>query len=247
MPKLYINQAAHHAEVQATTAKPIGTVTTDVGRTSIGSSRDLLEAQRHTLESLGRLAQMPFALGRLFTDIPLPGIRGRVRSFSGKALTLWSPADARNFVRYDNPYAAQRGGYVEASSGDSTYSAPRTGTQALTAIDPVNGVLYSDVNWSTTIPALANGDFLFGSKECDPPQPRVDSSGVMTGEWSGNRVVRIMVGGSGARDGMHQAGGVLVLRNAGSQPAELWLLTSAPGLLILGSKYASPGVDLWVF
>ena len=178
----------------------------------------------------------------------MPGIRGRVKSFSGTTLTLWNPLDARNFL----PFSAtsnlpQPGAQVEASATDGTTGSVRTGTQAIQSIDPAAGVLTASVAWATTIPALAVDDYLWGTGEFATPTPRLDASGTPTGDWIGARQIRIDHNGGRSALRMNTVSGFFVLNNTGSQPAALWMLANGNGVLILGSKWASPGVDLWIF
>lgn len=238
MPRLHVNQVAHQAEAQQITNQALGAVSTADGRVGVGYARDLVASQARSLEPLAKLGQMPFASGMLMSGIPLPGIRGRVRSISGTSLTLWDVNDQVNFT----------GGLrVQASATEPTTGAVRSGDASIVASVGGTGVLLASTNWTTAIPALAVGDFLYGFGEYEAPTPLLDANGQMMGEWIGARQVRIQHHGGRSSLNMNQVSGYFVLQNNGSQPAQLWTLHNGNDLLILGSKYASPGVDLWLF
>lgn len=185
------------------------------------------------------LGANPFLRGQLIADVPLLGIRGRVQSISGTTLTLCDPATTANFQTYQAG-TRQLGATVVASATDGTSGTQRSGSVNISGTNAVTGTLESaSGNWTTAISGLTAGDYLFGINEWGPPVP-IYSGGQRTGRFSSGPVVSLRV--SGFERG---ASGVLVLRSA-IQPAQVWWLGQAPGVVNLGSRYAGRA-DLWIF
>lgn len=79
------------------------------------------------------------------------GSRGTA-TFSTTAATLANTADVTNF---------EKGMTIVASANDGTSGSLRTGSVQLTAVNRGTGVLTANVNWSTGISGITNGDYLF--------------------------------------------------------------------------------------
>lgn len=86
----------------------------------------------------------------LFSD----GGGSRGQASSPGASTTFTLVDIEDIVRWEV-------GYVVAASANSDGSSPRTGTQAVTAINRDAGVLTGAANWTTAITSFANNDYIF--------------------------------------------------------------------------------------
>lgn len=104
-------------------------------------------------QSFQKLTASPLASVNLVTDVELPGVRGRARSWSGPVLTLGRASDARKFKVGDVVRVA-------TVPGGDGLDELRAGSVRLTAVSAGEGTLTASADWASAIPGIAKGDWL---------------------------------------------------------------------------------------
>jgi hypothetical protein len=179
--------------------------------------------------------------GSLVEAVALPGIRGRVASISGTTLTLFDPATAANF----SADAKESGHTVVASADDGSIGTLRSGSVNIARTNVRTGEIESGSgNWTTAIPGLSVGDYLFGEHEWGPPVPAYagGSGNKWTGLFSSGPVLTLRMAAARIR----APNGVIVVRSTIQRADVWWLGSTTPDVVNIGSRFAGVA-DLWFF
>jgi hypothetical protein len=124
-------------------------------------------------EELAALRALPFVRGVLLEGVRLDGCLGQVASISTTSITLWRPRDALGFKTGDQVFAATTDGTTSGTTRNSGAVAT-VSTDGSVNSTGATGTVVATANWTTSIAALAVGDFLF-------LKPRTDTA---TGQYA---------------------------------------------------------------